>query len=450
MLKRRLILSMLMFLMVGALAGSQLGAGQTAAAPLQQSNLLSNSSLEDPYESGAATGWGRWHQESEDPGGCSGPYAFRPEWARESNGALVRDGFVSQHIGNQFDTWHAGIYQNVQVQPGTTYAFSFWALGRASNEQFPTPSDGAVNLGVRAGIDPNGSGLWSDGDVVWGGSASPHDGGNQANWQQVSVEATAAGDQITVFIAADLRGANNCRAHLDVWFDQAQLTAAGPPPTDTPPPQPTSPPQPTAPPAPAATNTPVPPTPTETAEVEPTDTPEPTATATDTPEPGASICVNAFADANANGQHDAEEGAMAGVSFTVAREGQIVGTGVSTGPQPICFEDLDPGPYQVAQSVPNTLQMTTGASADVTLSEEQTLEIKFGSRQRAAEEVSEVDVPGVDTTTPDPEGVPDVEDVEQVEEDSGSSLLAMSGLAALIVAVILMGGLLFYFLRRRA
>lgn len=449
MLNRRTLVLITIFVLAAALARGERGEAATgaAAAPPQQTNLLSNPSLEDPYENGAASGWGRWHQESADPGACSGPYAFLPKWARETNGALVRDGFVSQHVGNQFDTWHGGIYQTVQVQPGVTYRFTFWAIGRASNDQFPAPSDGAVNLGVRAGIDPNGSGLWSDGDVVWGGSASPHDGGNQANWQQVSVEATAATNQITVFIAADLRGANNCRGHLDVWFDQAQLTETGPPPTNTPPPQPTAPPQPTLPPAPVATNTPVPPTPTETPEVTPTNTPEPTAIPTDTPEPGAAICVNAFADANANGQHDEDEGAMAGVTFTIAREGQVVGTGVSTGPVPICFEDLEEGLYQVAQTVPNTLQMTTGASAELTLTQGQTVEIKFGSRQRV-EEVSNADVPGADTTTPDPDGVPGVEDVEPVTGQR--SLLQMSGLIFLILGVLLMGGLIFIFLRRRA
>ena len=438
----------LLFLtLICALALSHLSGERVGATPPQQSNLLSNPNLEEPYENGAASGWGRWHQESQDPGACSGPYAFRPQWAQETNGALVRDGFVSQHIGNQFDTWHAGIYQNVQVQPGTTYRFTFWAIGRASNEQFPAPSDTAVNLDVRAGIDPNGSALWSDSDIKWGGVGSPHDGGDQSNWQQFSVEATAATNQITVFISADLRGTNNCRAHLDVWFDQAQLTEAGPPPTNTPAPQPTSPPQPTAPPAPVATNTPVPPTSTATSEVAPTDTPEPTATATDTPEPAAVICVNAFADANANGQDDANEGAMAGVTFTVAHEDQVIGTGVSTGPQPICFEDLDPGDYEVAQTVPNTLQMTTGATANVTLTEGQTLEVKFGSRQRPVEEVTAEEVAGVDTTTPDPNGVAGVEDAEQVAE--GSSLLAVSGLAVLFVAIVLLGGLIFFFLRRR-
>lgn len=415
------------------------GRGSVSARPRQQGAGLTNPSFEDPYSNGAANGWGRWHQESTDPGNCSGPYAFRPQWSRETNGSLVYDGFVSQHIGNQFDTWHAGVYQTIPAQPGTTYRFSFWSIGRASNDQFPAPSDGAVNLGVRAGIDPNGSGLWSDGDVVWGAAGSPHDAGSQSNWQQFSVEATASGNEITVFVSADLRGANSCRGHLDVWFDNAQLVEAGPPPTNTPPPQPT------APPPPPVTNTPVPPTATPTTEATPTDTPEPTATPTDTPEPGGTICVNAFADANSNGQDDPDEGAMAGVTFTVAQDETVVGTGISTGPEPVCFNDLDPGSYQVTQSVPNTLQMTTGASTEVTVGQGQTLEIKFGSRQRPAEEVAENE-----QSTPEATESGAVVTADPEDTSDGPSLLAISGLAALFLAIIMLGALIYLMLRQRA
>ena len=360
----------------------------------------------------------------------------------ETNGSLVRDGFISQHVGNQFDTWNAGVFQTVNVTPGTTYRFSFWAIGRASNEQYPTPSDQAVTLGVSAGIDPNGSGLWTDADVVWGGAASPHDTGNQANWQQVAVEATATGNQITVFVSANLMGANNCRAHLDVWFDAAQLVEVGPPPTDTPPPQPT------VSPAPQITNTPVPPTPTATSEAEaeasPTATSEPTVAPTDTPEPSPMglLCVNAFGDVNADGQHDPDEGAMAGVNFTVAAGDRIVQRAVSTGPEPICFE-LEPGNYQVVQEVPPTLEMTTGATAGITLAEGQTVRVEFGSRvrQQVAEEGDAGD-PAPAATAGAPE--------EEADEAAPRSILAYSGLAALFLGIALLGGLIYMLLRQRA
>lgn len=431
----------LCLLLLAILAGA---VTQALAREPRQTNLLSNPSFEDPYNAdGAASGWARWHRDTQTkPENCSAAYAFLPQWSRETNGALVRDGFIAQHVGNQFDTWNAGVYQTVNVTPGTTYRFSFWAIGRASNEQYPTPSDTAVSMAVSAGIDPNGSGLWTDADVVWGGAAAPHDTGNQANWQQVTVEATATGNQMTVFVSASLMGANNCRAHLDVWFDAAQLVEAGPPPTST------LPPQPTASPAPLTTNTPVPATATATTEAEadvsPTATSEPTVAPTDTPEPSpvGMLCANAFGDVNANGQHDPDEGAMAGVNFTIATGDRVVQRAVSTGPEPVCFE-LDPGNYQVVQEVPPTLEMTTGATAGITLAEGQTVRVEFGSRVRQQ-------VAGEDGTGG--AGVPTPAATTGAAEDEAAprSILAYSGLAALFLGIALLGGLIFMLLRQRA
>src|SRR5690606_15697018 len=97
-----------------------------------------------------------------------------------------------------WDTWAAGVWQTVPVTPGTTYRFSVYAKGRGSNDTVPAPSEGGLRMDVRVAIDPNGSGLWNDSDVVWSGAANPHD-----QWQQLSIEATATGDRMTVFTAAD-------------------------------------------------------------------------------------------------------------------------------------------------------------------------------------------------------------------------------------------------------
>jgi hypothetical protein len=259
------------------------------------------------------------------------------------------------------------------------------------------------------------------------------------------VEATASGGTITVLTRADLRGANNCRAHLDVWFDAASLTESGPPPTNTPPPQPTQPPPP------PVTNTPVPPTATATPEVSPTPTTTPTATPTNTPTavPTGTVCVNAFADENANGQQDEGEGAMAGVTFTVALDEVVIGTGISTGPQPICFDGLDPAEYTVAQSVPSTLEMTTGASAAVFVDAGQTVEVKFGSRPVADDEISSNETPASDTVTPEDDLVADADDAT----DAGGASpgwLAYVGLGALFVAIAMLGVLIYLLLRQRS
>jgi hypothetical protein len=431
-----------LFLLGGLLLVGLVGAAGPTAVVAAQTNLLQNPSFEEPYSNGLAQNWSPWHEDKNHnpkPEGCSAPYSVLPKWGPEFNSALILDGQRSQHVGNQFDTWHGGVMQTISVTPGTTYRFSFSARGRASNEQYPAPSDSVVNLGVRAGIDPEGRGLWYQG-VVWGGAISPHD-----NWQTAVVNVTAVSDKITVYAQADLSGANFCRAHLDVWFDKAELVAAAPPATNTPLPPPPPPPQP------VATNTPLPPPSTNTPEVPPTETPIPTATATATAEPpqGGTICVNAFSDVNANGVQDSTEGYMAGVTFTLARDNQIVGQAIAGGTdKAICFEALPPGSYQIAQVIPAALELTTAANATIDIQAGQAVELKFGSRIRSQPEVS-ADPPlsgEVQPTLVVPTAV-------AVTTDSAAprlSLGAISGLLAILFAIVLLGALIFVLLRQPA
>jgi hypothetical protein len=177
----------------------------------------------------------------------------------------------------------------------------------------------------------------------------------------------------------------------------------------------------------------------------------PTATAvppTNTPEtpPGGSICVNAFADADGNGARDAAEGYMGNVTFTVANGAQVVGQALSTGTdQPFCFEGLEPGPYQVAQLLPGPLEMTTASNATVNVVEGSSVGVEFGSRLRqdSGQEVASTDVEptavSVDTEAPAEETSP-----------VASGLGSITGLLVLIGAVVLLGVLLFFVLRRQA
>jgi len=411
----------------------------TAAAPARQANILNNPSFEEPYSGGTAQNWSPWHQElnsNPKPENCSERYSVRPQWSPEYNGSIILDGGRSQHIGNQFDTWRAGVMQTVSVNPGSTYRFTFSGTGRASNDQYPIPSDTSVNLGIRGGIDPNGSGLWSDGDVVWGGSGSPHMGGGSGNWQQFTVEATATGNQMTVFVQGDTSGANQCRAHLDVWFDKAELVEVGPPPTNTPPPPPPPPAQP------VATNTPVPPTATTTPAVTPTNTPVPTETPTNTPEPpqGGVICVNAFSDTNGNGVRDEVEGYMAGVTFTVSQGSQVAASAVSNGSSAaICFPAIEAGSYVVSQQPPRNVEMTTAQNATVDVTNGSTISLEFGSRPVT-------DDPGSENG----EATPTPGDGQAADEGSGSgpSPLALLGLGAILVAVVLLVVLIVVLIRQ--
>jgi hypothetical protein len=203
-------------------------------------------------------------------------------------------------------------------------------------------------MNVRAAIDPNGNEQWTDSDVVWGPTSSPHD-----NWQQFSIDAKATGDKMTVFTSANfgIPGVNQCRQFLDTWYDNAELVmiSEAAPPAATPETQPSE----------QSTS-------------------------------GVTICVNAFHDVNANGLHDPNEGYMPDVTFTVANQNAIVGTVISDGTENAkCFLNLEVGMYQVAQQVPAQYQMTSAANVAVEAPVDSTVSVEFGSRVRG-EPVTEV------------------------------------------------------------
>lgn len=414
-----------------------ISAARTQAAPVAQSgNLLQNPSFEQPFNGGVANGWQRWSRATpKQDQECLVAYHFEPRWNAETNSALIRDGAASQYIGNNWDTWSAGVYQNVLATPGTTYRFTFFGRGRGTNEPSPAPSENGLQINMRAGIDPNGSGLWNDADVVWSTFGSPHD-----QWQEFTVEATATGSQITVFTSADwaVTGINQCRQFLDTWYDAAQLIALTPPTPEPPTAVPVTaiPPTATFPPGP----TDVIPTEPAAATIAATLTVAPT----ETPAGSSTICVNAFLDANGNGLHDADEGYIAGVTLTVAQGNLIIGQVVSQGSEtPICFGNLPAGVYQIAQTVPPALEMTTQANATVSVAEGQTIGLEFGSRPRsegtAVVEVTPTESLIEATATPAP---------PTDSDNGGSSWLVLLGLGAIIVGIALLGVLLYMVLRR--
>ena len=431
-------INLLLTLILGLLV--LVGARAQAAPAAQESNLLQNPSFEQPFSGGAAQNWQRWHRSTpRTDQECLVAYHFEPRWNVETSSGFVRDGGSSQYVGNNWDTWSGGVYQTVPATPGTVYRFTFYGRGRGSNDASPAPSENGLQINMRAGIDPNGSGLWNDADVVWGAAGSPHDA-----WQQVSVETTATGNQITVFTAADwaVTGVNQCRQFLDTWVDAAQLVVQTPPTS-------TSAPQATQAAATATATAPPAPTggvPTEAAAATLVATMA-TATGTAAPAGTSAICVNAFLDANGNGLHDPDEGFVAGVTLTVGQGSAVIGQAVSTGTEtPICFGDLAAGPYQVGQTLPPTLEMTTQANATVTVGEGQTVGLEFGSRIRttptagAEPETEGTPVAGAATATVPATG--------NASTGGTPSWLVYLGIGAILVGVVLLGVLLFTILRR--
>ncbi len=411
-----------------------LSARAQAAPAAQGTNLLQNPSFEQPFSGGEAQSWQPWHRATpRTDQECLVAYHFEPRWNVETSSSFVRDGAAAQYVGNNWDTWSGGVYQTVPATPGAVYRFTFYGRGRGTNEASPAPSESGLQMNMRAGIDPNGSGLWNDADVVWGAAGSPHDA-----WQQFSVEVTATGNQITVFTAEDwaVNGANQCRQFLDTWVDAAQLVVQTPA-TNTPAPQATQ--------APATTAPTEPPAPTgapaETATVAATQAVAATAAA------GTStICVNAFLDTNGNGLHDSDEGYVAGVTLTVAQGNAVIGQAVSTGTAtPICFGNLFAGAYQVGQTLPPSLEMTTQANATVNVADGQTVGLEFGSRLHSTPTAQS---PGAATPTLAVGAVTATAAATGGANSGGSSWFVYLGIGAILIGVVLLGALLFMVLRR--
>ncbi|MEZ4515429.1 MAG: SdrD B-like domain-containing protein [Chloroflexota bacterium] len=166
---------------------------------------------------------------------------------------------------------------------------------------------------------------------------------------------------------------------------------------------------------------------------------------TPTPTGTATICVNAFLDENGNGLHEATEGYAPDVTITLAQGFTLIGQGVSTGTEtPVCFGGLQPGTYQVAQTVPPSMEMTTQANTTITVSDGQTAGLEFGSRPRTEPPTAEPSptaepVQPTATTTPPDTGT-----------GSGGSpgWLAVVGFLAIAGGLTLLGVLIFLLLRK--
>lgn len=472
--------------MIGALGliglvAALLPAPGLAAPAVQDQNLLTNPSFEQPYDGDKqANGWGRWFEDTGKPGNGSLDYVVGPTFSAEVNSLLVYNGAASQHIGNRYDPWHAGVKQTVSVPAGSPVRFCVFGRLFANNEDFEkAPSMPSINGRMQAGIFPNGEAEWNTGGIIWSAEANPHDA-----WQQICVEATV-GDQgkVTVFTSSSYRGF--AAYHLDAWWDNASLVVTAPPATGAPTALPTlqiptvgphdcqSQPDgsvvyivqsgdtlgaiaiacdttveeiqrlnnltsalidvgqrlivkaPTAPP----TNTPAPtvaPGATETPEA--TLTAEPTQTATD-----GQICVDAFNDANANRVRDDGEQLLGGVGFTLSDATRPRNSYVTTGlePEPYCFAGLAPGTYTVDARSPSGVVNTTDMQWRVGLTAGMKFPVQYGGSRNVAPSDSS-NPSGADVT------------VEPASADAapseGASGLGRIALGALGVAILLAAG----------
>ena len=404
------------------------------AAPALQDNLLVNPGFEQPYGDGGkqANGWGRWFEDTGKASDGSLNYVVKPDFSAEVNPVIVRSGSASQHIGNRYDPWHAGLKQLVSAPAGSPLRFCAYGRLFANNEDFEkAPSIESKDGQMQVGIFANGDAEWNTGGIVWSGKINPHNA-----WQQVCVDATAAdAGKVTVFVSSSYRGQS--AFHLDAWWDDASLVVTAP--TATAAPTTGS----AAPPAQQATTAPrncetrpdgsvtyvvqsgdtvgaiaiscdstvdairqlnnlvndliqvgqtlivkgptAPPTaaPTPTSEA-----PAATETVAPTAEPVSAdgeICVEAFNDANANQSKDPGEQLLGGVGFALNDATGPRGSYVTSGlePEPYCFAGLQPGQYTIEARPPSGVSSTTKAEWPVGVTAGMKFEIAYGGSRNA-------------------------------------------------------------------
>lgn len=388
-------------------------------------NILLNPSFEEGFsERGAgevkvANGWQPFWQDG--PFQNEG-YNRRPEYQPEEGPRFgyrrIKDGHWAQKMFNTFATHHAGVFQQINVPPGSTVRLTAWAQAWSSVKDDPATSSGGKYY-MSVGIDPTGGTNFNAPTIVWSAPSTALD-----QWVQLSVEAKAQAGTVTVF----LRGDAEWRVkHNDVYFDDACVTYSAPPP-----------------PTPKPTNTPTPtftPTPTPV----PTPTPEPAVTSEAPPplQETGSIRLVVFDDQNGNGLRDEGEPLVSGAEITLGyMQGSTLASWVTDASAgPFLLEGLQPGNYVIREKDPPGYISETPNEWAITVLGGTQLEVQFADRvgptPTFTPQPTPTKPPEVAPTAPAPQPAPTQPSAPTSESDPLDRLReAVRGLSGLLVAVV--------------
>lgn len=132
------------------------------------------------------------------------------------------DGSRALNVDCGFVTCAVAIYQQVGgVTPGQAVSASAWSQVKACNLGGGTSCGSAVESGsqTRIGIDPAGGTDPNNAAIVWSAWVQPHD-----QWKQQSVQATATGSTVTVFLYSTQQ---NFADLNKTYWDAAVLAGGG-------------------------------------------------------------------------------------------------------------------------------------------------------------------------------------------------------------------------------
>jgi hypothetical protein len=192
--------TLLLCLLLPQVAQSQAGRGE---------NLLSNGDFTfwlEPDGAGnvVAAGWSSFLVEETDAPVHFQPGSLSPTGSGQGQSWLTPNG-----------TAFAGIYQTVHVTPETTVRLSARtnAWSGDSNTELISPAW----VRQRIGVDPYGGSDPKSRSIIWSMPSNFVD-----RWGELSVETRAAGEQVTVFLAAHPAVE---RTHNQIFYDSVRLTA---------------------------------------------------------------------------------------------------------------------------------------------------------------------------------------------------------------------------------
>jgi len=203
------------------------------AAPQAQTSLLKNASFEDGFTNGVANNWSNWSL----PGsGCDRATPIYREANTTIDARRVKDGSRAQQVLVDANlTYYGGLQQTVSgLTAGKTYRFTIWAQAWSSSSDNPAVSEGTNSINFQIGIG-QGATYAADPSIKWSSANNTKD-----SYVQLTVEAVASGNTITVFTSANPAA---CIKHNETFWDAASLTEVSSAPANTA--APTAPPQPT-------------------------------------------------------------------------------------------------------------------------------------------------------------------------------------------------------------
>ncbi len=189
-------------------------------------NLLQDGGMEGPY-SGRGRGdftapvaWQIWYADSPRTEVWMNlqPVSF-PHNGPDPN---PHSGAHAMSINKGYATFTIAVYQQVSSSKGTKLHASVYAWVHACKlAKDAQKCSGSSDTGAYAkiGVDPNGGTNPQDSDIVWSPNSTPND-----TWGEITVDATATGDTVTVFLFATQSSPSDLNK---VYFDDASLTNGG-------------------------------------------------------------------------------------------------------------------------------------------------------------------------------------------------------------------------------